>query len=203
MAKRTKSKYQEYLDKTNRGGSVKKNIASPKKGMAKINGLILILALIVILVSNGTFSPDPTMNADVEAFEEYYASRDTTSLIPVTIYSSTTCGCCHEYVNYLSDLGFEVNYIRDDTRYLEVKIEFNIPSDHTSCHTTVIQNYFSEGHIPASTLYDLINEQPVIDGIALAGMPAGSPGMSGDKSEDWNIYSILDGEALEIFRTID
>jgi hypothetical protein len=203
MTKRTlPPKYQEYLNKNKRGSLVKKTVDSPKKGIAKINGIFLVLTMIIILASSGIFAPVSILETDREAFEDFNAGRGTTSLIPVTIYSSTTCGCCHEYVEYLSDLGFEVNYLKDDVKYLEIKDELSIPVDQRSCHTTIIQGSFSEGHVPASTLYDLINEQPDIDGIALAGMPAGSPGMSGEKSEDWDIYSILNGVAVEIFKTI-
>lgn len=193
--------YNAYLDK--RLGT--KPVKSSKNGNKILNVFFLGLLLVIILAASGVFVPKPTaptIEADIKAFEAYNANSDTVNLVPVTIYSSTTCGCCHQYVDYLSDLGFDVNFVKDDVKYLEVKDDFSIPDDHRSCHTTVIGDYFAEGHIPASTLYDMITELPDIDGIALSGMPAGSPGMGGEKSVDWKIYSIDNGEATGIFKTI-
>jgi hypothetical protein len=66
-----------------------------------------------------------------------------------------------------------------------------------SCHTLTIGGYFIEGHVPVEAVRKLLDEQPPIDGIALPGMPAGSPGMGGDKAHSFVIYAITDGEAEE------
>lgn len=66
-----------------------------------------------------------------------------------------------------------------------------------SCHTTLVSEYFVEGHVPVEAIWKLLEEQPPIDGIALPGMPSGSPGMGGDKEKPLVIYSILDGKAEE------
>jgi len=75
----------------------------------------------------------------------------------------------------------------------DIKGDLRIPQDLWSCHTSLVGNYYVEGHVPVETLRKLLDEQPDIDGIALPGMPQGSPGMGGEKDEPWVIYSISDG----------
>ena len=77
----------------------------------------------------------------------------------------------------------------------------NIPSELESCHTTEVAGYFVEGHVPVEAIDKLLEEKPDIDGIALPGMPAGSPGMGGLKTEDFVIYALKDGEA-SVFMTL-
>jgi hypothetical protein len=118
----------------------------------------------------------------------------------ITVYRTPTCGCCAGYEEYLKDLGFQVDgIVIDDVDSL--KDDLQIPEDMWSCHTSLVGDYFVEGHVPAEAIVALLDERPAIDGIVLPGMPAGSPGMGGDKSEPFVIYSITDGEAEE-FMTI-
>jgi hypothetical protein len=65
------------------------------------------------------------------------------------------------------------------------------------CHTTVINEYFVEGHVPIEAVRKLLEERPLIDGIALPRMPQGSPGMGGEKTQPFVIYSITDGKVEE------
>ena len=83
----------------------------------------------------------------------------------------------------------------------DVKRDLNIPEELWSCHTTVVSGYYVEGHVPVEVIRKLLREQPEIDGIALPGMPQGSPGMSGTKDEPWVIYSIAGG-VVEEFVTV-
>ena len=88
-------------------------------------------------------------------------------------------------------LTVETINVQDTTK---IKKEHNIPDDMLSCHTTVVGKYFIEGHVPYEAVEKLLREQPDIDGIALPGMPAGSPGMSGAKRGTWTIFAIKDGQ---------
>ena len=124
------------------------------------------------------------------------AERDGQASAVVTLYSSPTCGCCHEYEKYLEENGFEVEPISTDD-LTEIKDNLSIPTDMQSCHTVTIEGYFVEGHVPVKAIRKLLEEQPRIDGIALPGMPSGSPGMGGEKTEPFVIYSITDGEVEE------
>ena len=118
----------------------------------------------------------------------------------VTVYKSPTCGCCGEYEAYLRDHGFEVEVVEKDD-LTETKETLGVPSDLQSCHTSVVEGYFVEGHVPLEAVYKLLHERPSIDGIALPGMPAGSPGMGGEKEGPFTIYAVTDG-AVEEFMTI-
>ena len=109
------------------------------------------------------------------------------------VYKSPTCGCCVGWIPHLEGEGFNVKTIM--TQNLNpVKLEHNIPRSMWSCHTAIIGDYFVEGHIPMEAINKLLTENPDIDGIALPGMPAGSPGMPGIKQGTWTIYAIKDGE---------
>ncbi len=83
----------------------------------------------------------------------------------------------------------------------EIKDDLDIPEDMRSCHTVIVEDYFVEGHVPVEAIWKLLEEQPEIDGIALPGMPSGSPGMSGSKDGPWVIYSISDA-GIEEFMTL-
>ncbi len=83
----------------------------------------------------------------------------------------------------------------------EIKDDLGIPDDMRSCHTSLVGDYYVEGHVPLAAIQKLLEEQPDIDGIAMPGMPQGSPGMSGEKDGTWVIYSISDS-GIEEFMTI-
>ncbi len=86
--------------------------------------------------------------------------------------------------------------IRTDD-YVDIKDDLGIPADMQGCHTTVINEYFVEGHVPIEAVRKLLDERPLIDGIALPGMPQGSPGMGGEKMLRFVIYSVTDGTVEE------
>lgn len=111
----------------------------------------------------------------------------------ITVYSSPFCSCCTEWVGYVTNAGFTVKVINmPDLSALKEK--YQIPEDLRSCHTAVLGSYFIEGHMPVEAINKLILERPSIDGIALAGMPAGSPGMPGPREEAFKIYALLKGK---------
>lgn len=119
----------------------------------------------------------------------------------MTIYKSSTCGCCEIYSSYFKSKGnknVEVVDISSNSLMME---KYNIPNSLESCHTTIIGNYFVEGHIPLEAIEKLITEKPDIAGIGMPGMPNGSPGMPGQKSGSWIIYGVNhDGSMFEFMR---
>lgn len=118
---------------------------------------------------------------------------------PLTMYKSPSCGCCVGNSAILANDGFDVKVVpTGDMEF--VKSRFNIPREMQSCHTSVIGDYFVEGHVPQEAINKLLAEQPDIDGIALPGMPSGSPGMPGVKNQEWVIYSLKDGAYEEFMR---
>ena len=128
------------------------------------------------------------------------SSNSESSGIKVTLYKSPNCGCCVKHTAYLEDQGFQVD-VRLVDNMQSIKDMYQIPMGMQSCHTAIIGNYFVEGHVPVEAINKLLEEQPDIDGIALPGMPAGSPGMPGIKAEPFKIYAIKDGN-ISLFMTI-
>ncbi len=114
----------------------------------------------------------------------------------VTVFKSQSCGCCDAYASYLRSQGVKVETVQIDDMSV-IKTKYGIPSSMESCHTSVIGDYFVEGHMPVEAYESLMNEKPAIDGIALPGMPSGSPGMPGSKREQWKVYSLSNGEVSE------
>ncbi len=105
----------------------------------------------------------------------------------ITVYKSPTCGCCANYVSYLKRSGLDVDVVTT-TEMNAVKESNGVPTGYTSCHTSVIDNYVVEGHIPLETIGKLLQDRPSLSGITLPGMPAGTPGMPGVKQGTWSVY---------------
>lgn len=121
----------------------------------------------------------------VSAFESINAVNG-----DIEIHKSLTCGCCSTYASYVDGkVSPDVKAI-DSKNPDEIKTKYGIPSELQSCHTTIIDGYFVEGHMPLEAVEKLLEERPNIKGIALPGMPSGSPGMPGPKSGDFVVYAV-------------
>ncbi|GIV80389.1 MAG: hypothetical protein KatS3mg050_4783 [Litorilinea sp.] len=94
----------------------------------------------------------------------------------VTVYKSPTCGCCTAWVRHLEARGFRVR-TTDMTDVSGMKRRLGVPATLASCHTAVVNGYVVEGHVPAGLVQRMLAEQPDITGLAVPGMPIGSPGM--------------------------
>lgn len=117
------------------------------------------------------------------------------------VYKSPTCGCCQVYVGYLKKQGFEVE-IKDINNTQSIKNKYQIQNDKLSCHTTVIGDYFFEGHIPIEAINKVLKEKPAIKGLALPGMPSGSPGMPGPKFDKFVIYQLANDSKWSDYMSI-
>lgn len=119
-----------------------------------------------------------------------------------TQYHDPNCGCCGVYAEYLDD-HLEAGLTVEETDNLAaVKDERGIPRDLHSCHTIDIEGYTVEGHMPVEVIEQLLDEQPDVAGIALPGMPAGSPGMGGEKTETWTIHGFEREGETSVFTEI-
>ncbi|MBI3048561.1 MAG: DUF411 domain-containing protein [Acidobacteria bacterium] len=94
----------------------------------------------------------------------------------VQVYKSPTCGCCANWVKHLQQHGFTTQ-VTDTDNIAEIKARHNIPAKVHSCHTAVVGGYVIEGHVPAADVQRLLREKPAVVGLAVPGMPIGSPGM--------------------------
>ena len=118
----------------------------------------------------------------------------------VEVFKTPSCGCCNGYVLFLEKEKFKVKQTNMASLHT-IKQKFNIPLEMQSCHTTTMDKYFIEGHVPLEAINKLLKEKPHIDGIALPGMPIGTPGMPGDKDEPYVIYQLIEGK-FSVFMTI-
>ena len=94
----------------------------------------------------------------------------------IQVYKSPTCGCCGDWIEHLREHGFTVEVI-DEPNMFAVKSELGLPRELASCHTARIAGYLVEGHVPAQDIQRLLEERPRVAGLAVPGMPVGSPGM--------------------------
>lgn len=148
--------------------------------MKKIFFLFILLSLVIIAgCSNG----------------------DNENGIKAVVFKSSYCGCCELYASELGNRGFDVEF-QNMENIDSIKNEYGIPLNIQSCHTTVIDGYFIEGHIPFEAIQKLLEERPDIKGIALPGMPSGSPGMPGSKMGEFTIYAIAKDGSQSTFMTI-
>jgi len=113
--------------------------------------------------------------------------------VKVVAYRSPTCGCCEGWVTHIKNYGFEVeDKVGEDL--IAIKQQHGVPPEIASCHTAMIDGYVVEGHIPAADIQKLLVEKPNIKGIAVPGMPLGSPGMeAGSTKEPYTVFS-FDGQ---------
>ena len=106
----------------------------------------------------------------------------------VTVYKSPTCGCCTKWEEHLRQNGFTVVSVpRDDMN--AIKQEHGIPQGLQSCHTALVNGYAVEGHVPADVIRKLLTERPKVKGVAVPGMPMGSPGMEGPTKDQYEVYT--------------
>ena len=107
-----------------------------------------------------------------------------------TLYKNPQCGCCEGYAYFLRKAGFTVTVVSTHDLPL-IKREHGVPDALEGCHTTIIDGYVIEGHVPIDLVQRLLQEHPDIVAISLPGMPMGSsPGMTGDKTEPFTVYEI-------------
>lgn len=94
----------------------------------------------------------------------------------VKVFKSPTCGCCTAWVAHLRKAGFAVR-VADIEDVSPIARKLGVPNDLRSCHTAIAGGYFIEGHVPAGDIARLLRDRPKALGIAVPGMPLGSPGM--------------------------
>ena len=118
----------------------------------------------------------------------------------VTVYKTPTCGCCGKWVEHLEANGFDVES-HDLPDVGPLKRENGIPRQLSSCHTAFVEGYVIEGHVPAADIVRLLDERPAVSGLAVPGMPIGSPGMEGPNPEVYRVLSFDKSGRTEVFST--
>ncbi len=122
--------------------------------------------------------------------------------IKATLYKNPQCTCCEGYAAYLRKSGFEVD-VKPTNDLSEISAKAGVPEKLQGCHTMFVENYVVDGHVPVEVVQKLLSERPAIAGITLPGMPQGSPGMVGSKTETFTIYAVTkDGAPPKVYATI-
>lgn len=114
----------------------------------------------------------------------------------VSLYRQEGCSCCASYAGYLEDNGFTVAMDTVDDLG-PVRDRYAIPEDAVGCHTSVIEDYVIEGHVPVEAIDRVLIERPAVDGISVTGMPANAPGMGDPNGEPLAILAFSDGRVSD------
>lgn len=120
--------------------------------------------------------------------------------IPAKLYKNPNCGCCEEYAKYLRANGYDVEVIPTPD-LPAIKRTNKVPDKLEACHTMLVGPYVVEGHVPVESINRLLKEHPVVRGLAVPGMPAGSPGMSGAKRGPLEVYYLGDSRDPKVFES--
>jgi hypothetical protein len=107
----------------------------------------------------------------------------------ILVFKSSQCGCCDLWVAHLRQQGFKV-YVSPQEHLVAVRARFGVPERLSACHTARAGGYTIEGHVPAADIRRLLRERPAIAGLAVPGMPIGSPGMEqGDRHDPYAVLA--------------
>lgn len=107
----------------------------------------------------------------------------------MVVYRSPTCGCCEKWIAHLKQNNFIIkDSVTDNIQ--AIKTQYGVTAEMASCHTAIVNGYVIEGHVPANDIKTLLKTRPDVIGIAVPGMPSGTPGMEmGGKKEAYDVIS--------------
>jgi hypothetical protein len=112
--------------------------------------------------------------------------RSSAAVSHINVFKDPTCGCCSKWAEHLRANGFDVTVqeVRDLGEY---RRKHGVPANLASCHTATVEGYTVEGHVPAREIQRLLKERPKAKGLAVAGMPVGSPGMESTRAQAYSV----------------
>ena len=116
----------------------------------------------------------------------------------ITVYKDAGCGCCKSWIKHLIKHGYRVD-AKDTPNMTEIKRTMGIPDGLSACHTAVVNGYLIEGHVPAADIARLLKEKPKVAGLAVPGMPMGSPGMEGPRTQHYQVLSFDKAGKTKVF----
>jgi hypothetical protein len=116
----------------------------------------------------------------------------------ITVYKDPSCGCCKNWIEHLIKNGYGVD-AKDTPAMADIKRTLGVPEALTACHTAVVNGYLIEGHVPAADIAKLLKEKPKVAGLAVPGMPMGSPGMEGPRRQHYQVLSFDKSGKTKVF----
>ncbi|MCX7098486.1 MAG: DUF411 domain-containing protein [Methylococcales bacterium] len=119
----------------------------------------------------------------------------------IVVYRSPSCGCCGKWLAHLQDNNFNVqDILTPDVQ--TIKQKYGVSAKMASCHTALVGGYVVEGHVPATDIQKMLKIKPKIAGIAVPGMPNGTPGMEmGEGQDAYNVISFSKDNTYDIFNS--
>ena len=123
--------------------------------------------------------------------------------VDIVVYRSPTCECCGKWLEHLKKNNFTVkDVVTEDVQV--IKDKYGVPKAMASCHTALVDGYVIEGHVPANDIMKLLKTKPKIVGIAVPGMPSGTPGMEmGDRKDSYKVMSFDKENHYEVFNSYE
>ena len=124
-------------------------------------------------------------------------------LVDIVVYRSPTCECCGKWLEHLKKNNFNVkDIVTDDVQ--AIKNKYGVSEAMASCHTAIVDGYVIEGHVTANDIMKLLKTKPKIVGIAVPGMPSGTPGMEmGDRKDSYKVMSFDRENHYEVFNNYE
>ncbi len=119
-------------------------------------------------------------------------------LAGIEVWKNPNCGCCVKWIEHLRQNGFDVT-AHNVASVDPVRAKLGMPDRYASCHTAKVAGYVIEGHVPAADIKRLIEQRPMARGLAVPGMPVGSPGMEGPYTEPYQTLLIGLGDEAKVF----
>jgi len=120
----------------------------------------------------------------------------------VQVWKDPNCGCCQDWIEHLRQNGFDT--VVFDEGNAAARARLGMPRQFGSCHTALVQGYVIEGHVPAADIARLLKERPIALGLAVPGMPIGSPGMDGavygGRRDPYDVLLVQRNGAHAVFR---
>lgn len=172
-----------------------------------VRGALILLGLAVAACAPKDSPPEQQSTSmasapSVQAQSRVEASTGSATLPVITVYKSPTCGCCESWVQHVKEAGFKVE-VHDVANVDPVKDDAGVPASARSCHTAIVGGYAIEGHVPASTIRKLLAEHPDIAGLAVPGMPVGSPGMEvpGQPAVRYDVVAFMADGRTSVFES--
>ena len=161
--------------------------------------LVILLASAAVLAGCSPSTPETEPAASAAVPPPVLASAPGSDSTTLVVYKEATCPCCNAWVDYMRNNGFRVvTYNVSDLD--AVKQKHNIADNLQSCHTTEVGGYYVEGHVPVDLVRKLLAERPPIAGIAVPGMPVGSPGMEvGGMKDPYDVVAWTKAGGTSVF----
>lgn len=138
------------------------------------------------------------MSAVAMAFIVASCTQAPAETLEVTVYKSATCGCCNDWIKHLKANGFAVK-AHNVQNLDQIKRQNGVSPRLAACHTARVGDYVIEGHVPAQDIKRLLAEKPAVAGLAVPGMPAGSPGMEGPRKDPYNVYTFKKDGSSDVY----